>query len=173
MEPVSGSVWLEALGEVVKTTAKVVGSGATVIAEAAKALTPLVKGTTDVMTKVMKNTAPVLAKVGTVIEKGARQGAKTAEKITRKPILTYREIIEYFTEQRPNIVHIAKGCICRQSIENDSGFIVYLLFLDENNQPVMDGENLPYGIKYRVAKIDDELVNTFRGKDLVIIEMKK
>ncbi|MUG98756.1 hypothetical protein F7734_43275 [Scytonema sp. UIC 10036] len=82
--------------------------------------------------------------------------------------ITYSEVVKYFVEQRPNNIRVKKGAIL---LEIDSqGYILTQVFLDENNNLVIDSSNTPYGRRFKVKNIDNELREIFEDKDLIIVE---
>ena len=95
---------------------------------------------------------------------------KHADQITRVDLLTYREVVDYLVDNKPDYPDIAKGIVYKEAAESGDGFDIYILFLDSKNAIVTDGSNAPCGTKYRVHRIDDELLKTFSGNDIIVFE---
>jgi len=89
------------------------------------------------------------------------------------PILTYEEVMTYFINERPNDERIKKGAIWRQFLGNSvegKKYHIAQVFLDEGNEIVFDKDNKLYGRQLVTNKLDDELLNIFAEKDLVLVE---
>jgi len=82
--------------------------------------------------------------------------------------ITYEEAMEYFIDHKNDSPTIVKGAIIKEGAEN--GFTVFQVFLDKNNQLVTDSIGNPLGYRKKVTHMDNELLNVFKGKDLVIVE---
>lgn len=87
-------------------------------------------------------------------------------------VLTYRQVVEFFVTERPRVKEIKKGAILRQEYPKKQGLvIIYQVFLDENNELVCRQDNgIPFGRKVLVKNFDEELLNYFENKDLLIFE---
>lgn len=85
-----------------------------------------------------------------------------------KSIITYKEIMEYFVVNRPDDPQIKKGAILRWQKKNYWDFAQ--VFLNEQNQTVLDSKRKPYGRHFKVVDIDKELQDAFGKHDLIIVE---
>lgn len=84
------------------------------------------------------------------------------------PIITYEEAIKYFITDRPNDPRIKKGAILRQP--HAQGYHLAQVFLDKNNQVVLNPNGDPYGRQLVARELDEELLEVFGTKKLIIVE---
>ena len=84
------------------------------------------------------------------------------------PVMTYEEAIKYFVSARPNDPRIKKGAILRKY--HIQGHQISQMFLDKNNELVCDPTGKPYGRQLVAIKLDEELLDTFGDKDVIIVE---
>jgi hypothetical protein len=84
------------------------------------------------------------------------------------PEISYKSTIKYFTENIPSHIKIAKVALLCQS--HPEGYELTQVFLDGNNQIVLDDNNEAYGQSLLTNKIDEELSIMFRKNDLIILE---
>ncbi|MEZ2300381.1 MAG: hypothetical protein ACBR13_01220 [Microcoleus sp.] len=84
------------------------------------------------------------------------------------PIITYEDTIEYFITNRPHDPRIRKGAILRQ--HHAQGYHLAQVFLDKNNQVVLSSNRVPYGRQLVARQLDDELLEIFGTKQLIIVE---
>jgi len=82
--------------------------------------------------------------------------------------LSYEEAMKYFIEHKNDSPAIAKGAILRES--TGDGLIVTQVFLDKDNQLVIDSAGNPLGCKIKVKQLDDELLRLFKDGNLVMVE---
>ena len=85
-----------------------------------------------------------------------------------KPILTYKEVIQYFITDRPSNPSVKKGAIIRQPHKKGQELIQF--FLDSNNEIVYASNKKPYGRKLVAKQLDDELEDNFGNENLIIVE---
>ncbi len=85
-----------------------------------------------------------------------------------KPIVTYKEVIQYFITDRPSNPSVKKGAIIRQP--HQEGQELIQIFLDRNNEIVSASNKRPYGRKLVAKQLDDELKDSFGNKNLIIVE---
>ena len=85
-----------------------------------------------------------------------------------KPILTYKEVIQYFITDRPSNPSVKKGAIIRQPHKKGQELIQF--FLDSNNEIVYASNKKPYGCKLVAKQLDDELEDNFGNENLIIVE---
>lgn len=83
-------------------------------------------------------------------------------------ILTFREVVRYFKENRPSDSRVAGGALLRQSGMMHSRYVQ--VFLDASDQVITDTQGTVYGRVIRADHVDDDLAAAFgrRGNDLVI-----
>ncbi|EDX72427.1 hypothetical protein MC7420_3499 [Coleofasciculus chthonoplastes PCC 7420] len=84
------------------------------------------------------------------------------------PVITYEETIKYFVSTRPNDPRIKKGAILRKY--HIQGHQISQMFLDKNNELVCDPTGKPYGRQLVAVKLDEELLDTFGNKNVIIVE---
>lgn len=84
------------------------------------------------------------------------------------PIITYENTIKYFISNRPNDPRIRKGAILRQP--HPQGYHLAQVFLDKNNQVVLSPNGVPYGRQLVARELDEELLEVFGNKKLIIVE---
>ena len=84
------------------------------------------------------------------------------------PIMTYEAAIQYFVTDRPADPRIEKGAIIRQP--HSQGQLLAQVFLDSNNDLVRRSDGKPYGRQLVAKKLDEELLDAFGNKNLIIVE---
>lgn len=84
------------------------------------------------------------------------------------PIITYEDTIKYFITDRPNDPRIQKGAILRQP--HTQGYHLAQVFLDKNNQVVLSSNGVPYGRQLVTKQLDEELLEVFKNKNVIIVE---
>jgi hypothetical protein len=84
------------------------------------------------------------------------------------PTLDYDESVKYFVENRPADDRIVKGALLLQPQSGKS--LLTWVFLDVNNEPVKQANGNPYGRQTLVEKLDEELLEYFDGKSLMVFE---
>ncbi|HYO71810.1 MAG TPA: hypothetical protein VEU33_37610 [Archangium sp.] len=82
--------------------------------------------------------------------------------------LTYSQALSYFVEHRPQNQRIVKGAMLLQP--HAQGRLLVQVFLDHSNELVCGQDGKPFGRRVVVRRLDEELLDTFGGKDLVIVE---
>lgn len=88
--------------------------------------------------------------------------------IERVEELTLREAITRFVEGKPKSLEPAKGVLIVQP--HREGKIVFWAFLKEDNNLICDESGKPIGRKAICARLDQELISTLRGNELLIFE---
>jgi hypothetical protein len=84
-------------------------------------------------------------------------------------LITYSEAIQYFVDQRQNHPELfAKGAMLLE--KTSPGYIFTQVFLNEKNELVCHPDGRPFGRKLTVNQPDDELLQAFGQKLLVIVE---
>lgn len=84
------------------------------------------------------------------------------------PIITYEDVIKYFITDRPNDPRIRKGAILRE--HHPQGYHLAQVFMDKNNQVVFSSNRVPYGRQLVARQLDEELLEIFGNKKLIIVE---
>ena len=80
--------------------------------------------------------------------------------------VTYRDVIKYFRDERPNDFRIESGALLRRP---DAGrIILYQVFLDGKDEILSDDTGVPFGRAVRARTIDDELNTRFGRTDVII-----
>lgn len=90
-----------------------------------------------------------------------------ARRMTRRGELTYEEALAYFVKHRPNDERVVRGAILLE--RSPASVTVRWLFLDHNDEPVADSRGMPYGQSRRYAALSKELLDDFRGTDLLLV----
>ena len=84
-------------------------------------------------------------------------------------LITYSEAIHYFVDQRQNHPELfAKGAMLLK--KTSPGYTFTQVFLNEKNELVCHPDGRPYGRKLIVNQLDQELLQAFGQKPLVIVE---
>jgi len=85
------------------------------------------------------------------------------------PLITYSEAIQYFVDQRQSHPELfAKGAMLLK--KTSPGYIFTQVFLDKKNELVCHPDGRLYGRKLMVNQLDQELLQAFGQKPLVIVE---
>lgn len=84
------------------------------------------------------------------------------------PVMTYEAAIQYFVTDRPSDPRVEKGAILRQP--HSQGYHLAQVFLDSNNNLVRRSDGKPYGRQLVAKKLDEELLDTFGPKNLIVVE---
>lgn len=82
-------------------------------------------------------------------------------------LMTYKSAIEYFVQNRPTLSEVKKGALMREA--HSKGYLVSQVFLDDMDEIVCKADGTPYGRKVVVRQFDEELTNSFRGTNMIII----
>jgi hypothetical protein len=96
---------------------------------------------------------------------GTSPGKPQAVKVE---ILTFQEVVRYFTEDKPDDPRITGGALLRNE-EGGGSSRYHQFFIDEKDLPVAN-DGAIYGRVLRAAEVDDELASAFgrSENDLVI-----
>lgn len=86
----------------------------------------------------------------------------------RVEMLTFGEVMRYFTENRPADPRVAGGALLQRRGITSVQYVQ--VFLDASDQPLADTQGAVYGRVIRADRVDDALAAAFgrRGNDLVI-----
>ncbi|BAY93379.1 MULTISPECIES: hypothetical protein [unclassified Tolypothrix] len=84
------------------------------------------------------------------------------------PVMTYESAIRYFVTERPEDTTIEKGAILRQP--HSRGQLIIQVFLNNDNKLVYRHDRKPYGRQIISKELDDELLEAFDGKNIIIVE---
>jgi hypothetical protein len=83
-------------------------------------------------------------------------------------LLTYTDVITYFVEKRPDDDLIQCGALLRAY--DSKAWTMSFVFLDGANSICASADGARYGQTLRIKNLDEELVELFGGKDLVIFQ---
>jgi len=83
-------------------------------------------------------------------------------------VMTYEQAMRYFVEERPRDSRVKKGAIIRKT--HPLGYSLMQVFLDANNDLVMRPDGKPYGRQLVAKRLDEELIEFFGNKDMLIVE---
>lgn len=88
--------------------------------------------------------------------------------VVRTDMLSFRDVVQYFTDSRPADPGIVAGALLRQGRGRKARYVH--VFLDNADQSVADRDGVLFGRVVRAAQVDDELAAAFgRGdNDLVV-----
>ena len=107
--------------------------------------------------------------IAVAIAKVAKVCAKAVMSL-RKTSLSYRELIEDITKSKPDDLRVVQCAVLKQ--EKAGNVEISVIFLDKDNQPVMQSEDgkVSYGFSYTLKDMDQELAALFSRHDLVILK---
>ena len=88
------------------------------------------------------------------------------EKINTFQLLTYRDAIKYFLQERPKYPEHSIGIILRQKLPE--GIKIYQMFLDSNDKLISYPDGRPYGRMIIAKQIDQELEKEFDNEDMIV-----
>ncbi|MEU8660033.1 hypothetical protein [Actinoplanes philippinensis] len=92
------------------------------------------------------------------------------EPATRKPpvlhMITFADVVRYFTDKHPGDAGIAGGALLHQ--DHPRGHLFFQVFLDRDNRIHLDAKRRPVGRAFIARVLDDELAQKFEDVDLVI-----
>lgn len=83
-------------------------------------------------------------------------------------LLTYTDVITYFVKKRPDDELIRCGALLRAY--DSKTWTMSFVFLDDANSICADADGARYGQTLRIKNLDEELMELFAGKDLVIFQ---
>ena len=87
-----------------------------------------------------------------------------------RKILSYKDVIQELVNNKPQDPSVVKGAAIRKRL-NEKIIEVTILYLNSNNEPVFGSdEQNPYGCIIKCEQLDQELLDTFDAKDLIIFE---
>ena len=81
-------------------------------------------------------------------------------------LLTYPEVVDYFSQNRPENEDIHSGALLRQ--KKSRSWLISFLFLSEMGGICVAPNGTQYGRTLRVRGIDQELAELFGDKDLIL-----
>jgi hypothetical protein len=85
-----------------------------------------------------------------------------------KEVLSYGDVITYFVEERPADERIRSGALLKEQQANT--LVLTFVFLDESGSICTRPDGTKYGQRLRVRKLDEEMLEVFAAKDLVVFE---
>lgn len=107
--------------------------------------------------------------------KKPQEGANTKSglhKLTMFPdiveTLTYHQVIDYFVKNRPTEIAVKKGVVIKE--QHPQGQMIIQVFLDEKDELVCQSNGIPYGRKQIVKNLDEELIEYFGDKSMIIFQ---
>lgn len=107
--------------------------------------------------------------------KKPQEGANTKSglhKLTMFPdiveTLTYHQVIDYFVKNRPTEIAVKKGVVIKE--QHPQGQMIIQVFLDEKDELVCQSNGIPYGRKQIVKNVDEELIEYFGDKSMIIFQ---
>jgi hypothetical protein len=83
-------------------------------------------------------------------------------------VLTYPDVITYFVENRPQDDQIRSGALLRERQRNL--WILSFIFLNSEGSICSHPDGTNYGQRLRVRNLDQEMMDLFSDKDLVVFE---
>ena len=90
---------------------------------------------------------------------------REAQKTT---LLEYGDLIKYFVEARPDDPSISQGVLIKESKGDD--YLILQLFLDDDCRVVVAPDEKPYGRRILAEKLDQELIEAFNDKEMIIVK---
>jgi predicted nucleic acid-binding Zn-ribbon protein len=93
---------------------------------------------------------------------------KVVTDLNRHTEYSYREAMKYFVNHKSDDPNIAKGAMVLEQLQ--SGYQIYQVFLDRNNELVEDKHGCPLGFKLKINGMDDELSELFNTNNVVLVE---
>lgn len=82
------------------------------------------------------------------------------------PLLTFADVVTYFTTEHPGDPAIQAGALLRKP--HPAGQLMFQIFLNARNQMHLDTRGRPYGRLMVARSLDSELAEKFADVDLVI-----
>jgi hypothetical protein len=83
-------------------------------------------------------------------------------------LLTYKNVIEYFSEPKPDDPTIVQGAIIKE--KQGSDYLILQLFLTEDYQMVSSPSGKIHGRRLVTEKLDDELIAAFKNKNIILVK---
>jgi hypothetical protein len=83
-------------------------------------------------------------------------------------VLTYPDVITYFVENRPQDEQTRSGALLRERHRNL--WILSFIFLNSEGSICSHPDGTNYGQRLRVRNLDEEMMELFSDKDLVVFE---
>jgi hypothetical protein len=82
--------------------------------------------------------------------------------------LSYKSCMQYIIENKNRSMAFCKAAIFKE--EYIDKIIIYIVFLDKNENVVCDSRGKPYGRKMIAKTIDNELHESFKDNSLILVE---
>ncbi len=89
------------------------------------------------------------------------------EKIRTIPLLTYKEVIEYFINERPDYPIPSSGVLIREN--SPKGIKIFQVFIDFNEKLICHPDGTPYGRILLAREINRELKEVFGEEDVIFV----
>jgi hypothetical protein len=83
-------------------------------------------------------------------------------------MFAYADMIRYFVDQRPADDAVKGGAVLRE--DHDQGVLITQVFVDAENELVIDDEGRPHGRRFVAIELDQELSTAFGDTNLIIVE---
>jgi hypothetical protein len=77
-------------------------------------------------------------------------------------------VVGYFTDERPDDPQIKAGALL--SAEHPRGYVVFQVFLDDDDRVCGDASGTPYGRRVIAGRLDGELNDYLGGGNLLIFQ---
>jgi hypothetical protein len=97
-----------------------------------------------------------------------RKSEKILTDLNKRVKFSYKDAMKYFIDHKGDNGAIVKGAMVLETIK--SGYQIYEVFLDRNNELVEDKSGCPLGFKQKIDSLDDELSDLFKNTNVVIVE---
>ncbi|ESA37119.1 hypothetical protein N836_00120 [Leptolyngbya sp. Heron Island J] len=96
------------------------------------------------------------------------QPRETQQESKAVNLLRYEDLIQYFVEAKPDDLKISQGALIKEY--KGSKYLILQIFLDKNYEIVSSSSGKPYGRRILAKKLDQELVDAFNGKEMIIVK---
>lgn len=93
---------------------------------------------------------------------------KAAENIRTIQLLTYKEAVKYFTNERPEYPKPSSGVLIRKN--SPEGIEIIQVFLDSHEEVICYPDGTPYGHILLAREIDRELKEAFGEKNMILLK---
>jgi hypothetical protein len=110
-------------------------------------------------------TASQKAKITDILRK---KSEKILTDLNRHTKYSYREAMKYFVDHKADDPNITKGAMVLEQLQ--SGYQIYEVFLDRNNNLMEDKRGCPLGFKLKIDDMDEELSELFSKSNIVFVE---
>jgi hypothetical protein len=105
------------------------------------------------------------SKISDILKK---KSEKILTDLNRYKTYSYREALKYFVDHKSDNPNIAKGAMVLEQLK--TGYQIYEVFLDKNNNLIEDKRGCPFGFKLKIDGMDEELSELFNKTNVVFVE---